>query len=339
MIHISISKEHFNREELLILACKLNQDFNLGVATVVRIFDNRDSAKKYTSPWEPEKPAGWMQHEKALRAYYIRDFAKGDHWLSWYSDPDKKKETFLHLSIPEGNPTVQRCQTARVSSSPEGAMDGCTGDVAVAFAQEGGAQIGWAFCFELGGKGKLYMPPLALDFLSLKRDPNGRVEFRTEAEPGGEFYFLVTGTVVGEGMSGVLEYVSVQQGTASRRYSIQGYVMGKNIRQDRWSGLYSNLRYVEETGDLVGVSFMYFDDLQRPVGLICFYEGQGGPILGFDKVERINDHQIRFRTQSFTGVENYTAVFSADSVTISRNDITPPLSIPSVVLPRQHNAF
>jgi hypothetical protein len=100
IVDVAIDKKRFNPDDLVALACALRKDFTDQPSVLVRIFDNKRSAKRYVSRWAQEKPAGWEADEKSLRAFYIREKAR--ETVSWYRDPlHKRGETAVHLCIPQ----------------------------------------------------------------------------------------------------------------------------------------------------------------------------------------------------------------------------------------------
>jgi hypothetical protein len=109
-LHISLRKDDFNYEALLTLACRLTSDWSKEPKVFVSIFDNYDSARRYVYPWEQEKPAGWKRFEASLRAYYLNDPSKHEHWIAWYADPANKDNK-------EGKTVVDIRETPRGSQS------------------------------------------------------------------------------------------------------------------------------------------------------------------------------------------------------------------------------
>ncbi len=90
-VYVSIHKDQFTKAGLTALACRLTQDF-ANKDLLVQIFDNFDSAKKYVTPWQQEKPAHWKEYERSLRATYLRDASKNQHWIIWDVDAQKTRE-------------------------------------------------------------------------------------------------------------------------------------------------------------------------------------------------------------------------------------------------------
>ena len=97
-LHISVSKKDFEPSTLLALACRLDSDWHNEPNVFVSIFDSYKSAKGYIYPWAPEKPPHWNRYEASLRASYLRDPAKHEHWIAWYADPlNKEGKTVVTL--------------------------------------------------------------------------------------------------------------------------------------------------------------------------------------------------------------------------------------------------
>lgn len=108
-LHISIAQKHFNRRDLVALGCRLSRDFRQENDLFAFVFDNHRSAKRYVDPWGQELPADRLEHEKALRSYYLRDVAKSEHWVAWYEDPlHKKAEISEDLCLERKNSSLWR---------------------------------------------------------------------------------------------------------------------------------------------------------------------------------------------------------------------------------------
>src|SRR5258708_32481769 len=106
-LHISVPKDDFNSQALLTLACQLTSNWSNQPKVFVSIFDNYEYAKHYVYPWEQEKPADWQKFEVSLRASYLRDPTKHEHWIAWYADPAHKDK--------EGKTVVDIQETPRTS--------------------------------------------------------------------------------------------------------------------------------------------------------------------------------------------------------------------------------
>jgi hypothetical protein len=107
-VNISIRKDQFTRVALSALACRLRHDFQNN-DLFVQIFDDVKSAKYYVAPWYQELPPHWKDRERSWRASYARDDVKREHWLIWYTDPEKTREERIDLCPPaQGTDSVSK---------------------------------------------------------------------------------------------------------------------------------------------------------------------------------------------------------------------------------------
>ncbi len=100
-LRISIRKDQFTRAAMVALACRLARDFPQD-EVLIQVFDDHDSAKRYVSPWEQEKPPGWTKYERSFRAIYFHKVATHEHWIWWYVDPEKTRNEAIDICLSPG---------------------------------------------------------------------------------------------------------------------------------------------------------------------------------------------------------------------------------------------
>lgn len=98
-LRISVAAKHFSRDELVALACRLDSDFAGERRLFVLIFDNPRSARNYVPPFAMADPPGSLKDQHSQRAFFLRDPVAQKHFLSWFPDPnDRKNEVMIRLS-------------------------------------------------------------------------------------------------------------------------------------------------------------------------------------------------------------------------------------------------
>lgn len=97
LLNISTNKTNFQHDTLIALACQLSANSTTESRIFVQIFDSQRSARRYVPQWQDEKPPDWQKNLASLRASYLRDSAKHEHWIAWYTDATHKQEVFVAL--------------------------------------------------------------------------------------------------------------------------------------------------------------------------------------------------------------------------------------------------
>jgi hypothetical protein len=69
------------------LACELRKDFGAKSDVFVRVFDNKDAAKKYVDPSARHKPRDWQLYPKSFKAFYTWEPTANQNIVAWNFDP------------------------------------------------------------------------------------------------------------------------------------------------------------------------------------------------------------------------------------------------------------
>ena len=86
-MHVATKFNKFDRDDLVALACRIHRDFPNEPDLFVRIFDNKNAAKKYEGPGQQHKSQHWEPYAKAFRAFYGWKPDAKEHWVTWNFDP------------------------------------------------------------------------------------------------------------------------------------------------------------------------------------------------------------------------------------------------------------
>jgi hypothetical protein len=87
LLYISINPQHFNHDELLVLAHQLNQDFCKEPRLIALIFSDYRAAKSLV--FNIERPSTYSRDYAALRGGYNLDRTTNTEYLSFSPDPNK----------------------------------------------------------------------------------------------------------------------------------------------------------------------------------------------------------------------------------------------------------
>jgi hypothetical protein len=74
-------------EGFIALACELRKDFGAKSDVFVRVFDNKDAAKKYVDPSARHKPRDWQLYAKSFKAFYTWEPTANQNIVAWNFDP------------------------------------------------------------------------------------------------------------------------------------------------------------------------------------------------------------------------------------------------------------
>ena len=171
------------------------------------------------------------------------------------------------------------------------------------------------------GRGILYMTPNNLELVDLKFSQSGRLTFRSVKDIGDVIY-LFDGTVGASGIAGQFRNTRQGQGenaeTPSFPVTMTKLDLSSSGSRLGVSGLYSNVRYSAEGGDLIGAELVLFWHGGKPAMIFTSYNNEMLPYSATNIVQSRNI--IRFRVRTATGEESYSAVISAQRTTLRRID-------------------
>lgn len=172
--------------------------------------------------------------------------------------------------------------------------------------------IAWLICLELTTqKGKLYAPPGVLD-LSVT-NANGHTILRSKGV--GDLVYLFELNPNQQSLVGTVTRLRVY-GDASKQLTKSELTLEPLPSQGAWStlpqfpsGVYKNVKHIEEAGDLLGTELILIRKNESIVGLVTLYEG--APMGPYSLLElSLIDSDLRFKIRSFGKLEIFSGVFS-----------------------------
>ena len=197
-------------------------------------------------------------------------------------------------------------------------------------------ECGWLLWIDgKSSHGKLYAPPEMLDLSQLEVFTGGRVIFRSGIAFGELVYSFegrihlnkILGTLQANRLKGPPRAGKNKFSLSFRR--IAGDLTGRRERRGV-SGVYSNVEYVEEGGDLIGTELVLIQRGRELEGILTKYEGAPNgslPIRG----AVTSGGKLRFTTRGDAGIEEYSGeVTMGKPVLTLRNS-----AVGKVVLPRR----
>lgn len=179
--------------------------------------------------------------------------------------------------------------------------------------------------------GGLYLPPRVIKLSHLEMSPEGRLSFDIISSNGGDadtFNGQVTSTTI----SGSFKYSN------GRTYDVELHKL-----DDKWidhresggvSGLYSNMHYSEQTGDLAGVELLLLRKGSDLAGVFTRYEGV--PSESYALIDAaLSGSMLRFKIQTNGGQETYNGQLSSQDVKLKREDSGDTPYAETLVLPKR----
>jgi len=163
------------------------------------------------------------------------------------------------------------------------------------------------------GIGELYLPPQIIQLRSIVLKPNGDFSFslledkRLVAKFEGRIDGNIRGSFVyadGHTITATLDEVRpewFEQETAS------------------YAGVYSDVKYVQEAGDLVGTELLLIPQANNLGGSLTVYEGVPGNIYALSDV-RLSGRTIQFSIVTGTGIEKFSGQLSSDKIILEKRE-------------------
>ena len=175
----------------------------------------------------------------------------------------------------------------------------------------------------------LYSPPANLTIRQITRGPKGEITFETERAIG-DLYYKFVGRIVEERFEGVFESTnsrtSTKASTTLRRLDRSLLKKGEN------SGLFSNVEYVEQGGDLVGSELIVIPFLDNLTGIYTSYENEMTPYA--TKIEQ-NGDKISFHLQTGEGIERFDGKLSRNEVRLDYSAADGTREVEQIVMPKK----
>ena len=148
-------------------------------------------------------------------------------------------------------------------------------------------------------KGYFYRPPNFLAIRRFEEESEGRLKFETE--PGlGEIVYRFDGIPTVDGLAGAF---IIDPSETKVRVDLSRV---ESDAQDSRTGFYSNVEYVEESGDLVGVEFTLLLLKGKLVGIFTDYENGMRP-TAVEVKENLKDLSFEVRDQD--AIQRFTLEF------------------------------
>lgn len=172
-------------------------------------------------------------------------------------------------------------------------------------------RIGWLLQLDIRtASGKIYLPPQILTLKNLVITPDGEVSFQFEDNNQVTFEGnLKDGVITGkfsysEGSSFKTRLTRVEEKSFTQEYAV-------------FAGLYSNVKFVEQAGDLVGAEILLIPQANGLGGIFTLYEGVPGNIYSLTNVQ-IKNRTISFAIVTNNGVQNFIGQLSSDRIIVNR---------------------
>lgn len=173
------------------------------------------------------------------------------------------------------------------------------------------------------GRGSLYIPPNNLELSHIEAKPTGRLTFHSDVGLGDVTYSF-DGQVTSDGIKGKF-YIARARPSAKEEIGSAMVTLRKLDAQPSHerqaaniSGLYSNVDYNEEGGDLTGEELIIIPDREGLIGIFTSYENEMLPYAAVNITQ--SQDGIQFRTRTETGEETYRGTLSPKKITLRRND-------------------
>ena len=182
----------------------------------------------------------------------------------------------------------------------------------------------WFLLLDFGThRGKLHMPPGNLELTHLEISQVGRITFRS-AKDIGDLIYQFEGHLQPNGIVGQFNLIrATPQG--EKAFAMAPVVVEKlefpsNSRLSRnVTGVYSNVEYNSEGGDLTGEELILFWNGKKLTAVFTSYEGDMTPYATEDVA--LTGTNIEFRVLMQSGEERYQGVFSRGRLKLRRTDV------------------
>jgi len=161
------------------------------------------------------------------------------------------------------------------------------------------------------GDGRLYLPPQILVVHHFSINPSGAVALELEDE--GNVVGRFDGYSRTSGITGEFKYKD------GREFKTQLTKINERLIEAESSvlaGLYSNVRYVAEGGDLIGAELLLIPEQDHLGGSLTLYEGVPGNIYALDG-QKLANGSVRFTIRTHNGPRTFIGQVSDDVITIS----------------------
>ncbi len=183
------------------------------------------------------------------------------------------------------------------------------------------------------GEGILYMPPNNLAIPQVEISPTGHINFQSNVGLGNVTYSF-RGQFTSNTIQGEFRLSSVRpssEKTSSAEVALQRIDLS-SLNKKNVAGLYSNVQYVEEGGDLVGEDLILIPYQEELIGIFTSYENEMIPYAVNIKQSK---NKIKFNIKTDDGEQNFQGLISARSIKLWRNDMKADPEAEPMILPRK----
>lgn len=189
-------------------------------------------------------------------------------------------------------------------------------------------RIGWFVQLDSRtASGKIYLPPQVLPVRNLIVTQDGKISFQFEDNNQVRFDGHIDAEITGE--------FSYSNGRSFETHLSRIDEKWLTDKYAGFAGLYSNVRFVAEAGDLVGEELLLFPQSDGLGGILTTYEGVPGNISALTNVQTSNG-AITFEVVTNEDVQKLTGQLLADKVVIKKLGNNNPQPEP-ITLPKRKN--
>jgi hypothetical protein len=238
------------------------------------------------------------------------------------------------------SPVIQAAKTRAEDSSGCGFEHGHVFLISLMTAQ---GERGWLLCFDVASqRGWLYSAPRMTELQIVEPQSNVMIKMKSKERLGG-MQCIFDGMLYEQNkIQGTLVIGGGPAELKTEKYQVQGYALKrKSAHDERFpGGRYSNVKYLEESGDSVGAELLLYFAEDQTTGLIKFNESYWGepefvPLV-LSNIHIISSRKLRFELKLEGGViGKYVAESEKDAVVLSRVDIPSSPDIGPIRMQRQ----
>jgi hypothetical protein len=183
----------------------------------------------------------------------------------------------------------------------------------------------------------LYLPPELLSITKLNLTSSGQLTFQTTGTAG-EITYSFSGQVSSDDIRG--KFLTERKGrTVSEKLNEAEVVLQKidleNVAKHPIAGLYSNMRYHEESGDVVGAMLILIPREKGIIGTFTPYDGSLTPYAIYNVQYSDKNKRLVFEIEKQGGKEPYSGAVSAGSVRIKLSDSKAFPNATTLILPKR----
>lgn len=202
-------------------------------------------------------------------------------------------------------------------------------------SEDQGGQIVWIVYLDSEtSMGRLYAPPANVKLSHIKTNAAGKVTFHLEDEKSEEVKPSIGGAdifdgyITQDGIAGVFKLAN--------SYTIQVSLKKVGCEPSAGSigGLYTNVKYVEDAGDLVGAELLLIPYCNGFIGAFTPYEGVPGNIYALIKPQ-VSGNNLQFAIKTNKGMEHFSGTIKSSQIMLKRMSPERDAEFGSLILARR----